>query len=383
LSHTEGMSARPEIVVGWLLGADLRDPELLAAYAAARRRLEAYLQAAFPEFDWRFEAAERRIFVPRGALDPVDLLEVGVSEKLHRRWDYVLVVVPNELVARHGPSSLGVPSSALEAAVLSTSRLGSGDELVERTVALGLHLLGHLWGLGHHPEGPMRPVGDPEDLRPEPFPAGQREQARRALAEVAASRLEEQRARWRALAFYGRTLVKDARGIGEAILGYRPWLMPLYLGRLTAAAAVSVVYFLLTSDAWALGAHLSWRAVWTLAALSVASAAVFIFSGQDLGRLGRESTWREQLARTRLVLLGTLGLGMASLWLALLVLSLAGAWILPRALLADWMGLAPTAEHLLRYAVFTATIGVLGAALGGNLEEEREIKAELFFDEET
>ncbi|WP_457627354.1 hypothetical protein, partial [Oceanithermus sp.] len=327
------MSARPEIVVGWLLGADLRDPDLLAAYAAARRRLEAYLQAAFPEFDWRFEAAERRIFVPRGALDPVDLLELGVSEKLHRRWDYVLVVVPNELVARHGPSSLGVPSSALEAAVLSTSRLGSGDELVERAVVLGLHLLGHLWGLGHHAEGPMRPVGDPEDLRLGPFPPEQREQARRTLAEVAASRLEEQRVRWRALAFYGRTLIKDARGIGEAILGYRPWLMPLYLGRLTAAAAVSVVYFLLTSDAWALGAHLSWRAVWLLAVLSVVAAAAFIFSGQDLGRLGRESTWREQLARTRLVLLGTLGLGMASLWLALLALSFAGAWILPRALL--------------------------------------------------
>ncbi|WP_457630593.1 hypothetical protein [Oceanithermus sp.] len=375
--------AKPPVVLGWLLGADLRDPDLLAAYAAARERLLAYLQETLPEFSWRLEADERRIYHPRGALDPVDLLELGVAEKLHRHWDYVLVLVPNELLPRHAPSALGVPSSALEAAVLSSSRLGSGEELVERLVALALHLLGHLWGLDHAPAGPMRPVDDPAGLRVEPWPEDQLAQLRQQLAEAAAARLEEQRARWGAPAFYWRTFLKDPRGILEAIWGYSPWMMPVYLGRLTAAAAVSVVYFLLTADAWALGAHLSWRAVWALAALSILSATAFIFSGQDLGRLGREHAWREQLARTRLVLLGTLGLGMVSLWLALLLLSCLGAWTLPRPLLQSWMGLAPDAGHLLRYAVFTATVGVLGAALGGNLEEEREIKAELFFDEET
>ncbi|WP_457637733.1 hypothetical protein [Oceanithermus sp.] len=375
--------AKPAIAIGWLLGADLRDADLLAAYDAARGRLLTILQESLPEFSWTLEADERRVYNPRGALDPVDLLELGVAEKLHRHWDYVLVLVPNELIPRHSPSALGVPSSALEVAVISTSRLGAGEELVERVVALALHLLGHLWGLEHASSGPMRPVDDPRELRLEPWPPEQLRQIRQQLAEAATARLEEQRARWGALSFYWRTFVKDPAGIIEAIWGYAPWMMPVYLGRLTAAAAVSVVYFLITADAWALGAHLSWRAVWLLAALSIVAATAFIFSGQDLGRLGREHAWREQLARTRIVLLGTLGLGMASLWLALLLFSLLGAWILPRSLLEAWMEVTPTTGHLLRYAVFTATIGVLGAALGGNLEEEREIKAELFFDEET
>lgn len=366
-----------------MLGADLRDPELLAAYAQARELLLGYLVGTLPDFSWRIEAQERRVFVPRGALDPVDLLEMGVAEKLHRQWDYVLVVVPNELIARHGPSVLGVPSSALEAAALSSSRLGSGQRLAERLAALALHLLGHLWGLEHADSGPMRPVEDPETLTLAPFPEPQLKAVEDLLEEVARARLEEVQVRWGAFSFYWRTFAKDPREILSAIWGYHPWRMPVYLGRLTAAAAVSVVYFLLTADAWALGAHLSWQAVFVLSALSIAAAAIFIFSGQDLGRLGREHAWREQLARTRLVVLGTLGLGMLSLWAGLLLLSLAGAWALPRALLADWMGLAPTAAHLFRYALFTATIGVLGAALGGNLEEEREIKAELFFDEET
>ncbi len=377
------LPSKPPVVLGWLLGADLRDPELLTAYDTARQRLLAHLQETLPEFSWSIEADERRVYTPRGALDPVDLLELGVAEKLHRHWDYVLVLVPNELIPRHSPSALGVPSSALEAAVLSTSRLGAGEELIERIVALALHLLGHLWGLEHAPSGPMRPVDDARELRLEPWPPAQLQQIRQQLAEAAAARLEEQRARWGVLAFYWRTFAKDPGGVLAAVWGYAPWMMPVYLGRLTAAAAVSVVYFLITADAWALGAHLSWRSVCGMAALGIVAASAFIFSGQDLGRLGREHAWREQLARTRLVLLGTLGLGMTSLWLALLVLSLLGAWVLPRSLLATWMGLAPDGGHLLRYAIFTATIGVLGAALGGNLEEEREIKAELFFDEET
>ncbi|HID16193.1 MAG TPA: hypothetical protein EYP16_05270 [Candidatus Atribacteria bacterium] len=229
----------------------------------------------------------------------------------------------------------------------------------------------------------MRPFSGPEDLALAPFPERQREEVRRQLQEVAQVRLEDERERWGVFSFYLRTFAKDQREILSAIWGLRPWRMPLFLGRLTAAAAVSIVYFLLTSDVWALGAHLSWRAAIAMAILSIVAATAFIFSGQDLGRLGREYAWREQLARTRLVLLGTLALGMIALWLGLLLISLWGAWALPRAVLVEWIGLVPTPDHLLRYAVFAATVGVLGAALGGNLEEEQEIKAELFIDEEA
>ena len=38
---------------------------------------------------------------------------------------------------------------------------------------------------------------------------------------------------------------------------------------------------------------------------------------------------------------------------------------------------------MLAFAGFAAALGVVAAAMGGNLEEEAEIKAELFIDEET
>ncbi len=374
---------KPEVVIGWVLAADLRDGALLAAYAEAREHLRQLLVRSFPEFDWKVDYGERRIHLPRGALDPVALLEIGVDEKLHRRWDYALVVVPNELLSRHRPYALGVPSSALEVAVLSSSRLGSGEPLVDRLLALSLHLLGHLWGLGHAEAGPMRPIDDPEGLEVAPFFPEEAAAVRRHLEEVVVARLEEERVRWNAFSFYARTFFDDPHGIIRTIREYAPWKMPIYLGRLTAAAAVSTVYLVMTSDAWALGTRLPGLGLGMFALIGFFGAAFFLFYGQDLGRLGHERTWREQLARTRLVLFGTVLAGMASLWALVFSLTLSAGLLIPRSLLEGWIGSPLGWGQLLRFATFSAAISVLAAAMGGNLEEEAEIKAEFFMDEEV
>lgn len=377
------VAERPRLVVGWVLGADVRDPGLLAAYHTARDRVLALFEDQLPEFHWEMPWVERRLNQPRGALDPLPLLELGAEEKLHRHWDYALVVVPNELRPRRRVATVGVPSSALETAVLSTARLGSGEELVEHMVALSLHLLGHLFGLDHTAEGPMRPFEEPEEIHPERFPPDQLEEARLRLLESTDARLEEQRSRWGRLAFYWKAFWTDPRGILKDILGSRPWRMPLALGRLTAAAAVSLVYLLLASEPWEVGANLEPR--WLIGGplASVLIASFFVFWGQNLAQVGREHGWREQLARTHIVLFGTLLLGMASLWLVLFLVSWAMAAVLPREVFAGWAHTDPARLNEAAYAAFMATIGVVAASLGGNLEEEDEIKAELLFDEET
>ncbi len=381
---TSPPSALPRLVVGWVLAADVGDRALVDAFREARDRLRGLLSSWFPEFAWEMPFLERRVHPPTGALDPLELLELGAEEKLARHWDYVLVLVPNELVPRHRIAAVGVPSSALEAAVLSTARLGNGAAaLPGRIAGLALHLLGHLFGLSHADRGPMRPFEDPAEASLDPFPPEQRETAAANLREVTDARLEEQRARWAALTFYWKAFWSDPRGILRDILGARPWNMPLYLGRLTAAAAVSLVYLLLTAESWEVGAHLG-RA-WLLAApaVTILVATAFLFWGQNLAQVGREHGWREQLARTRIVLFGTLVLGLASLWLVLFAVSWAVAAALPREVFARWAGLPPDRLSIPGYAGFMATLGVLAAALGGNLEEEGEIKAELLFDEET
>ncbi len=370
--------ARPEVVVGWLLGADLRDPELLAAYELARERVRELLAEALPEFEWKSPYAERRVHLPRGGLDPVGLLEMGVDEKLHRRWDFAIVIVPNELIPRHRPYALGLSSRALEVAVLSTSRLSTGERLVEEITALALHFLGHLFGLEHAGAGPMRPVLEPGDLVPEPYRPGEIAQIRAYLKRVVITRLEEESERWNAVSFYLETLRQDPGSVFRQVLEHAPWRLPLYLGRFTAAAAVSTVYLVITSDAWALAASLPPAGIVGFTLVALLFSTFFLFHGQDLGRLGHERTWREQLARTRIVLFLTLGLGMLSLWALVFALTLVAGAAFPRSLLVQWAG----RDAVLPFAGFSAALGVVAAAMGGNLEEEAEIKAELFIDEE-
>jgi len=161
-------------------------------------------------------------FAPHGALDPLALLELGVHEKLSRRWDYALVIVPNDLVPRDRLFALGVPSSVLEVAVMSSARLGAAAQLAERLAALALHLLGHLWGLDHAKHGPMRPPADEQDLYLVPFPEEQRTAFRSRFAEAADTRLEEQSRRWDRVSFYWNTLLVAPRELLNDIWDYTP-----------------------------------------------------------------------------------------------------------------------------------------------------------------
>lgn len=371
-----------EVVIGWVVAADVVDPTVPAVVSDARDAMLTQLQRQLPAHVWRMPITERRVFPPFGALDVMPLMELGSLEKSHHGWDYAIVVVPNELNPRHRAYTMAVPSSALEVAVLSTSRLQVTDTAAA-LAALALHTWGHLAGLGHSDAGPMRPPESPETLRVEPFPDEQVVALSQRLAEVADARLEEQDRRWSLVRFWLRVLMTDPRATVRAVSAYRPWLMPLYLGRLTAASAVSTVFLLLTADAWQAGVALSAPLVHGTSVVAVVAATFFIFVGQNIGQVGRGLRRTEQAVRSRIVMFLTLLVGLSALWLVLLAVARTATLLVPESVAADWTGRDPGTIPTGRYAAFVSTMGVVAAALGGNLEEEDELKAELLFDEET
>lgn len=373
----------PLVTIGWLLPADERDPQVLAEYRRARDLLVQFLAEQFPDWRWEMPLVERRRFPPRGSLEPLPLLEMGVQEKLDRVWDYALVLVPNELSARDLSFTEGVPSSALEVAALSSAQLSANEPMAPRLAALAAHLLGHMWGLEHAEEGPMRlPVGA-EGGGLTRFPPEQHELAAARLAEVADARLEEERRDWNWLSFHWNTLRSDPRGIATDVLGYAPWRLPLRTGRLTAAAAVTLIFLLLGAESWDIGTHLPGWALAIAALLCTLVAALFVYLGQNLSQVCRGAARKEQLTRTRMVLFATLLLGMASMWLVLFGLSALAIFAVPETVTAGWLGAPPDTGALLRHAAFVSTLGILAAALGGNLEEQEVLKSSLLYDEET
>ena len=240
-----------------------------------------------------------------------------------------------------------------------------------------------MWGLEHQAGGPMFPPEDCELLRLSQFPPDQREEIIDRLEEVADRRLEEKQHRWNWFSFHWQAFWADPQGIFIDTLGYKPWRLPFRMGRLTAAAAASVLMLLLGAEAWEIGVSFSVVSLLVGALGSIVIATLFIFFGQNLGEISREFGWREQLARTRLVLFNTLLGGMAALWLVLFLVAYLAVWLVPPGVPAGWLGLTLDAYLMVRHAAFIATLGVLAAALGGNLEDEDELKAEMFYDEET
>ncbi len=374
---------QPLIQVGWVIPADVQDLALLDAYQEALERVRSLLAGLFPQFRWEMPLVRRHRYPPHGPLDPLELLELGLQEKIHFRWDFSLVVAPNDLRPRQRISTLGVPSSALEVAVMSSALLGPTGEIPERLAGLALHMLGHLWGLGHDEHGPMRPPEAPESLACVPFTEGQQIAVLARLEEVADARLEEEQVRWSWLSFHWRTFWTDPQGIWMDIWDYAPWRLPLRMGRMTAATAVSIFFLLLGAESWEVGTHLSVPVLALGALITMVGATAFVFAGQNLGQISREVGWREQLVRSRMVIFGTLLMGIVFLWLTLFVTTFLIALLFPVQTVSGWAGVPLQGIALMRHAAFMATVGVLAGALGGNLEEEEEIKADLLYDEET
>lgn len=380
-------TTKPLVHIGWLLATDVRRDERQSLYQDIAPQLQALLAQQFPQFTWQVTFLQRHRYAPQGLLDPLTLLEFGLQEKTAHRWDYALVVVSNGLRARERVHTIGVPSSALETAVLSATDFDADEpqRLQECTLALALHLLGHVWGVEHSEEGPMAAPENPACLQPAPYLPAQQETIADRLDEVADKRLEEESEReWNRFSFYWRAFWADPKSILIDIFGYKPWRLPFRMGRLTAATAVSLVILLLAAEAWEVGVNMTVLKLLAGSVTAILIATGFIFSGQNLGEISREVGWREQLTRTRIVVVGTLLCGMITLWLVLFFISLLIGALLPEAILLRWIQ-SPELNRalLLRHAAFMAMFGVLAGALGGNLEDERDIKAWLLFDEET
>ena len=175
----------------------------------------------------------------------------------------------------------------------------------------------------------------------------------------------------------------DPSAIFTDIWGYAPWKLPFRLGRLTAGAATFIVILLLTSESWEVGVNFSPATLVAATVAAVLAAALFLFVGQNLGKMSGPGLWHEQLVRTRIVIFSSLLVGMVSLWIVLTCAAFVVSLAMPDVVLARWLTSVPGPAVLARYAAFMATLGLIGGAFGGNLEDEGNFKAKFLLDDDT
>ncbi|MEM1117711.1 MAG: DUF2391 domain-containing protein [Bacteroidota bacterium] len=395
----------PDVVVGWVQAGPL-DALQTAAFEAARDLVADALRTELPGFAWTFPLAHRRDVAPAGTrAEPVDLLDLGATERRLAGWDFALVVTADDLHAWFRPFTLATPSQAVDTAALSLARLDPGTRdpsipeverqrrLAHRLAALALHSFGHLNGLDHEarPEAVMHPPRSPADLDASglSFTPENRAEIEAEVADVADPRMEEQSAfeRLGDAAFAVRAVLLNVDDVADTVLQIRPWRFPFQLSKLTTAAFSTLVVLVMTAEAWDLGAR---QPLWLVAGLSlfalVGTAAYLVQKQGLLARRHGQTRTEQQVVQSVSILL-SLGLGMATtyglLFGSALVLRLL---FFDAAILDGWaasLGRSVGPDEVLAFSGFVAALGILVGALGASFEDQTYFRHVAYVDEET
>ncbi len=394
--------AKGLVDIGWVIAGHM-DRVDLAAVVQAREEALRYLQRILPQFVWRITLVHRVELVRGARVEPIDLLDAIVAERLARQWDFVFGVTSADLETEFKDWMFGCPARSMAAAVLSTVRLdplawrdhSDGEERIEqiahRLFALFLHLLGHLAGLDHcdQPTSAMYPIETVYDLdRIEGYDPESIQALADDLRDVADPRLEEERDAQRGwVGFYLRALWRGRDDVWDAIRANRPWTLLYRLNTLTTAAVSATLFLLMTAEAWDLGMGLSSAFIGELSLASLFLTTWFIIRRQGLLVRRMRPQWTEQTVVTNASIVLTILGGMAALYVVLFgMVGLLSLLLFRPHVIIGWissLGGPPGPIHYMRLAGLIATLGLGIGALGATIEDQTDFRHIAFIDEET
>ena len=202
--------------------------------------------------------------------------------------------------------------------------------------------------------------------------AGQPEDTQRRLVEVAR---DVESAGELGLVFLARVISGNIGLLLGMIRGNHPWRFATRLSRALSGAIAAGSFALVTLDVWRLADRLAeWRlALVTLATMTI--AIVTLIAVHHLWERNDDPRVREQVVLFNLVTTITVTFGVVSFYLALLVVSLAGAALLVESsLLEATVSHHASAADYVRLAWFTASLATVGGALGGALESNEAVR---------
>jgi hypothetical protein len=156
----------------------------------------------------------------------------------------------------------------------------------------------------------------------------------------------------------------------------RPWRLAIRLSRALVAAFAAGVFALVTSDIWRLSGQVGPLRLTLLTVGSTIAVGATIVIGAGLWeREPPEASAREQVVLFNIVTVMTVVIGVLALYLALLVLTLIGAFLLvPRQLLVDALGHPVGVAGVVELAWLATSVATVGGALGAGLESDEAVR---------
>jgi hypothetical protein len=344
-----GTSRQPEIIVG-LLASPGPAAELTESLLA---EIDDRLPQQLPGVRWRIEFVSDRLVQPPTGLS--ELISAGRRMLLDRGWHLAVCVTDLPLQTARRPVIAHV-SATHGIAVLSMPALGPLS-VRKRAAATIIRLIGHL-------------LGDitPADIR-----------QRRTLDDAVTRRMRELGTqvehRDRGVGFVTRVISGNISLLLGMLRANRPWRLALRLMRVLVAAFAAGVFALVTSDIWRLAEYLGPTRLTVIALGSVVGILVTIVVTTGLWERSPHPAAREQVIMFNIVTVATVGIGVAVLYLALLIAMLAAALLLvPQGLLGSQLGHPAGVADQIRLAWLATSVATLGGALGAAMESHETVR---------
>lgn len=340
-----------------------------------------------------FEFSGPMLTSTRGAYSPLDLLQIGLAEKLERDIHFLLIIVDADLSSSTRSYVLALPSQMTNVGVVSTYRLSpqfwgyapDPEVTTRRLATLLLHILGHLLNLDHEddPQNVMFAFSAVDDLDNMQQLTGDQ------IAEMEENiplEAHEELARKRRWVFALRHTFGNIRIILQSIANTNPLLLALQLPTVLTAAFSVIIILFFTAEIWDVSSALRFGPLMVFSIIAICSSTAVYYStfkiGPNQGRRGLSESTVVMVSATVVTLLAV-NLVLYGLFLAVSVVS--ALTIFPEELKTTWPTVreASTLLPQLKLGMFLATMGVLTGSLGGKADSRAVIQQVLFLDEET
>jgi hypothetical protein len=175
--------------------------------------------------------------------------------------------------------------------------------------------------------------------------------------------------------FTAQVLTGHIRLLVGMVRANQPWRLTVGLSRACGAAAATGVFALVTSDVWRIADSMSPVRMGALTIVSVAVIVATLIVGAGLWERPQNSRAREQAVLFNIATTATVVIGVAALYLTLLVLALLIATLLitPDAL-GHALGHGAGPRDCARLAWLACSLATLGGALGARLETHEAVR---------
>ena len=341
-----------------------------------------------------FEFSGPHLTPAGGGYEPLDFLQIGMSEKVERKLPFLLVVTEVDLSASNLTYTLAYPSQLTNIGILSTKRLSPSfwghppnpQRTQERLATLLLHTLGHLVGLVHS-QDPKNAMFNFQTVQDLDGMSGLNAQQKATIRKRLPSEAHEKYSRGNRTAFFFSMFFEDFASILRAVVQANPLHLLTQMPTMITAAVSIILAFFFSTEMWDLSSSSNLLAVGSFAAVAILVSVIMLYQSFTFGGLVNR---KREVSESTIVSEAAI---MISLVLVVLLQYVVYAGLvyltivtfIPHDLMKSWPSSIPAVTWLdhLRMSMFLSSIGVIGGTLGGRADSKKVIRHAMFLDEQS